>query len=76
MDNVKMFRQRMRQARKEKGWSQQVLSDRSGITRETIGHIEGNRDGSPNLYTAILLSQALDVPLDDLCGLDLGVKNE
>ena len=45
--------------RRLRGWSQQELADRAGLTRETISHLESGRQ-SPRRGTALLLAAALN----------------
>jgi transcriptional regulator with XRE-family HTH domain len=37
---------RLAQAREEKGWSQQDLAEKSGVSQTTISHIESGRNNS------------------------------
>lgn len=50
--------------RKEKGLSQQALSDVSGVPKRTIQDAE--RFGETKLSTAAKLARALEVTIDDL----------
>lgn len=64
---VTMFAKRLRQAREERGWSQQQLADRVGIARVTITMYEaGERE--PDFETLTKLAQALGVTTDYLLG--------
>ena len=56
---------RIRQARKAKGWSQDVLAKQSGISMSFMGHIErGTRIMS--LDTFVNICAALDADADEL----------
>lgn len=59
------FGQNIKQAREEKGMTQQALADRLFVTRQTISRWEsGTR--YPDLPTAKKLADILEIPLDDL----------
>lgn len=57
----------LKKIRNEKGLSQQKLSDISGVPKRTIEDIEKNSNGNTRVNTAILLADALEVTLDELC---------
>lgn len=48
-----------------RGWSQQEIADRSGLTKRTVNRVERGR-GVPTLKTAAALSAVLDVPIEAL----------
>lgn len=52
--------------REAKGWSQQKLSDISGIQQATICLIEIGQTESPRISTLLKLSRALGCTIDDL----------
>lgn len=53
------------QRRKERGWSQQVLADHLGVSRQTIISIEkGHFD--PSLPLAFQLAQQFDCRIEDI----------
>jgi transcriptional regulator with XRE-family HTH domain len=60
--------QLIRQRRQEKGWTQQQLADRVGVTKGAISEIE--RGGNRGYMGSTLqgLSKALDIPVDVLSG--------
>ena len=60
MGNIKL-----KIARIEKGFSQQELADRIGVTRQTIGLIEKGKY-NPTLNLCIKIAQVLDKTLNDL----------
>lgn len=55
----------VRAARKARGWSQDVLADRSGLHRAHIGEIERG-EVNVSIQTLSTLAQALKVGLRDL----------
>lgn len=56
---------RLKEIRTAKGLSVPQLVELSGVPRRTIQDIEKN--GNSKVDTAILLADALDVTLDELC---------
>jgi len=69
MDYKAIFRERLRTARKLKGWKQKTLA--TAIDRATH-HISNYETGTryPNFSTAIKMAVALGVSLDYLAGLN------
>jgi len=62
---LKRFGNNVRSARKEIGWSQEVLSNKSGLHRTYIGSIEkGGRNVS--LINIERIAKALNVKMADL----------
>lgn len=57
----KLFGANVRHARKLRGWPQQELSDKSGISLDTIGRIERGTVGA-SFQTISNLARTLDVP--------------
>jgi len=57
----------LKKLRIEKGYSQEELSEKSGISLRTIQRIE-NDEGKPREDTLNLLTKALDIPVDYLLG--------
>lgn len=55
---------RLYELREEKGWTLEVLAEKSGLCVATICHIERGHD--PTLLSAICLADALGVTLDYL----------
>lgn len=62
-----IFGTRMRQARNDKGWTQQNLVVKTGLTQNNISRYERGLI-EPSLFTAILISDALCVSLDWMTG--------
>ncbi len=62
------LRNRLREVRMAHGLTQQVLAQRAGLTRQTVGAIEAG-DYGPSLEVGLRLATALDVPIDDIFSL-------
>jgi DNA-binding XRE family transcriptional regulator len=58
---------RIRSARERRGWSQQQLAERAGLTRQLVGAVEAGRQ-SPSVSAAIALAQVLDTSVEALFG--------
>ncbi len=58
-----MFSQNLITLRTQKGWSQQALADRLGISSETVAAWENGR-ATPDLDTILALSELFDVSTD------------
>lgn len=56
---------KLREIRKNKGLTLKLLSELSGVPQRTIEDIE--RKGECKVSTAIKLSDALQITLDELC---------
>lgn len=56
---------KVKEIRKEKGFSQRQLSELSGVPRRTLEDLE--KRGDCMVSTAIKLAEALGVTLDELC---------
>lgn len=65
MSNDVRVPNRVRVARAEKGYTQQELADRVGVTRQTIGLIEKERY-NPTILLCLGLATALGKSLDEL----------
>ena len=55
---------RIRNLRRKKGWSQQVLADKAGVEKKTIYNIEKNKEAYS--VTLELISEALGVTMPDI----------
>jgi transcriptional regulator with XRE-family HTH domain len=55
----------IRKLRLERGWSQQMLADHSGLTRESISAIENGRF-DPVFTTLLRIATALDMKAQEL----------
>lgn len=58
---------RIRALREARGWSQQELAARAGVTRQQVGAVESGRH-LPNVAAAIRLARALGEPVEALFG--------
>ena len=63
-----MLAKRMKEFRNQKGWSQQKLAEKTGLSFNTITKIEQGVGDSPTLKTLLKLADAFDVTLDELVG--------
>lgn len=59
------FAEQLKKIRKEQGFSQEKLSDKSGITLSQIARIETVKI-NPSLSTVFALARAMNIPLTDL----------
>jgi transcriptional regulator with XRE-family HTH domain len=58
--------ERLQELRKERGWTQQELADRSGIKRGYIALLESNRRRSIGARNALKLAGAFGITVDEL----------
>lgn len=56
--------EKIRQARREKGWKPRELARRAGLTPQSIDQIERAVTLDPRLSTIVALARALDKPLE------------
>jgi len=63
-----MLSKRVKELRKQKGWSQQKLAEKSNLAFNTITKIEQGLAKHPNLKTLVKLADILEVGLDELVG--------
>jgi len=68
------FGRNLEAARKRKNWTQDDLSEKTGISRNVIGKYERN-ENSPSVDTAAKLADALEVSLDFLAETGAASKN-
>lgn len=62
-----MLRQRIRELRKEKGWTQEELAKRSGLDRGYIANLEGSKSiQRPSADAFIKLARAFNIRLEEL----------
>ena len=59
---------RVRELRKARGWLQQELADRAGVSRQTVVNLENGRH-VPEVATLAKIARALKVPLPELLAL-------
>ncbi len=63
-----MLNQKVKEFRKQKGWTQQKLAEKTGLSFNTITKIEQGIGDSPTLKTLVKLADALGVSIDELAG--------
>ena len=63
-----MLSKRLKELRKNKGWSQQKLAEKTGLSFNAITKIEQGLAKHPTLRTLLKLSDAFGVGLDELVG--------
>ncbi|MCF7869896.1 MAG: helix-turn-helix transcriptional regulator [Candidatus Omnitrophica bacterium] len=63
-----MLAERVRKFRKEKGWSQQKLAEKTGLSFNAITKIEQGRAEYPRLKTLIKLADVFGMSIDKLVG--------
>ena len=59
------MRNRLRELRTERGWSQTELGERLGVSRQTVNAIENERY-DPSLPLAFVIAKALELPIEQL----------
>ena len=64
---AKTYGENMRACRVERGYTRKILAERSGVSEDSIRSYEADVR-LPNLFTAILMADALGVSLDKLIG--------
>jgi transcriptional regulator with XRE-family HTH domain len=63
-----MLAKKLKECRKQKGWTQQKLAEKTGLSFNTITKIEQCIGDSRTLKTLIKLADVLEVGLDELVG--------
>jgi len=63
-----MLPKRLKELRKEKGWSQQKLAEKTGLSFNAVTKIEQGLAKHPTLKTLLKLADAFGISLDDLVG--------
>lgn len=61
-----MLANRLKQLRKEKGWSQQKLAENTGLSFNAVTKIEQGLAKHPTLKTLLKLAEAFEISLDEL----------
>ena len=59
------MRNRVRELRTERGWSQTELGERLGVSRQTVNAIENERY-DPSLPLAFLIAKVFALPIEQL----------
>jgi transcriptional regulator with XRE-family HTH domain len=63
-----MLSERLKKFRKQKGWSQQKLAEKTGLSFNAITKIEQKRASHPTLKTLIKLADVFEISIDKLVG--------
>jgi len=63
-----MFSKKLKQLRKEAGWSQQKLAEKAGLSYNVITKVEQGAAKNPNIQTMIKLADAFQISIDELVG--------
>jgi len=63
-----MLSKRVKELRKEKGWSQQKLAEKTDLAFNTITKIEQGLAEHPNLKTLLKIANVFEISLDELIG--------
>lgn len=63
------IRNRVRELRADRGWTQQELAEAVGVSRQSINSIECNRY-IPSLPLALLFARVFRVPTDEIFTLE------
>lgn len=56
----------VRERRKARGWTQQALADRAGVTRQTVNQVETIDGHQTTTVVCLRLAEALGVDVKDL----------
>ena len=59
------MRNRLKELRGERGWTQQELADRAGVSRQTIHSIEAGKY-DPSLPLAFVLARLFGAKIEDV----------
>ena len=65
------IRNRVKELRSARGWTQQQLADAVGVSRQSINSIERERY-VPSLELALLFGRAFDATMDEIFKLERG----
>jgi putative transcriptional regulator len=63
------IRNRIKELRDDRGWTQQELADEVGVSRQSINSIERNRY-EPSLELALKFARVFGVPTDEIFKLE------
>ncbi len=63
-----MLAKRLKELRKEQGWSQQKLAEKTGLSFNAVTKIEQGLAKHPTLKTLLKLADAFGIGLDELVG--------
>lgn len=68
--NIEFFSARLKQAKEEKRYTNQMLADESGVSLSAVARLLSGATGDPKLYDVVAICRALGLSLDDLFGLE------
>ena len=63
------FAQNLRAERARKGYSQEFLAEKAGLSRDYISRLERN-EMNPTIVTVVNIAQALEIPINELLKFD------
>lgn len=63
-----MLSKRLKDLRKERNWTQQILAEKAGVSFNAVTKIEQGAAVHPTLKTLLKLAEAFEVSLDELVG--------
>jgi putative transcriptional regulator len=66
---VAEIRNRVRELRNDRGWTQQELAEAVGVSRQSINSIEADRY-IPSLPLALMFARVFAVPTDEIFSLE------
>ena len=69
LDMDSHVKNRIKEFRSERGWTQQELADKVGVSRQSINSIERNRY-VPSLPLALLFARVFGCPTDEIFTLE------
>jgi putative transcriptional regulator len=69
LDMSQTIRNRVKELREARGWTQQELADEVGVSRQSINSIERDRY-VPSLQLALLFARVFARPTDDIFELE------
>src|SRR5699024_4988661 len=73
--NDSKFGEKLKQLRKEKGWSQEHLAEKLNVSRQAVYKWEANK-GYPDITNLIEISEIFDVTIDELIKEDKKLQKE
>lgn len=56
----------IRRLREARGWSQETLAQRAGLTLNSVSRLESGRHAAPSLGSLYAYARAFDVEVDEL----------
>ena len=65
LDMETRIRNRVKELRQQRGWTQQQLAEAVGVSRQSVNSIERNRY-VPSLLLALALAQVFGCPTDEI----------